>query len=624
MPLNIGSNIAALRAQRRLGEASSQVGSALTRLSSGQRINSASDDASGLAVATSLKARRTVYLQGIRNLNDGVSLIAVAEAGTESLSSILTRQRELATQAATETLSASQRIALNRESDALTTEFNRIVESTQFNGQKLLNGDTSTLTLQGGIGASASLTVSLGSGLLRPIGDGTYQAGVSFSAPDSPVDTVYTDLDGDGKVDALAAGYNVGGAYIMRGLGGGAFAAPTQVIAAGSAAVVGAVDLNGDGNIDIVTAAESTNKLYVSFGNGSGTFGTAVTYATGTSSGIYGLELSDFNGDGSVDAAILGQGTVGILLNNGNGTLSGPVTVAASASTETQFDSADINNDGIVDMVVADGSENTVSYYIGNGNGTFKARQTISIGSYARDVRVGDLNRDGNVDLVVSNAGADTIQVYNGRGDGTFVSGVTYSVAQAGWNTLYDANADGYLDVVTAGFNSTPAEVLLNNGSGGLTAGAQLSLPASMYGKVGAADVNGDGVPDIITAHGSAIDKLVTFVANTRQGATMGLLDISTQAAARESFAIIDAAMERASKELGVLGATQSRLSSWLNTLRSTTENLAVATSRIMDADVAEESANLTAAVIRQQAAAAILAQANQAPALVMTLLQPR
>src|SRR5690606_8709682 len=103
------------------------------RLGSGMRINRAVDDAAGLAVASALDARSRIYTQAIRNVNDGISLLNIAEGGISQMSDIIGRIRELATQAANGTFSAVQRITLDREADLLVDEFNRLTESTFFN-----------------------------------------------------------------------------------------------------------------------------------------------------------------------------------------------------------------------------------------------------------------------------------------------------------------------------------------------------------------------------------------------------------------------------------------------------------------------------------------------------------
>ena len=143
MTIRLGSNISSLTAQRKLADGTAALSKTFERLSSGQRINRASDDAAGLAIADSLNAASRVYTQGIRNFSDGLSLLSIAEGALQQLQAITIRQIELAEQAANGVYSTKQRQALNDEANALVDEFNRIVESTSFNGLNVLDGTLS-------------------------------------------------------------------------------------------------------------------------------------------------------------------------------------------------------------------------------------------------------------------------------------------------------------------------------------------------------------------------------------------------------------------------------------------------------------------------------------------------
>lgn len=132
--ISIGTNISSQKAQRQLDLNGTNLGRVFERLASGQRINRASDDVAGLAVSSSLRADQRVYTQGVRNLNDGVSLLNVADGAVSQLSSIVMRLRELAEQASNGILGDQQRSSLDDEAQALREEYNRIAQSTEFNG----------------------------------------------------------------------------------------------------------------------------------------------------------------------------------------------------------------------------------------------------------------------------------------------------------------------------------------------------------------------------------------------------------------------------------------------------------------------------------------------------------
>lgn len=158
MRITLGSNIASLTAQRRLDEASRDLSKSYERLSSGMRINRASDDAAGLALADSLSADSRISNQAIKNLNDGISLFTIAASAIENLTGLLVRMEELAEQSANGTYSSVQRAALDGEAQALWNEYTRITETTEFNGISLLNGSASNIDLQAGRGEQAVLS----------------------------------------------------------------------------------------------------------------------------------------------------------------------------------------------------------------------------------------------------------------------------------------------------------------------------------------------------------------------------------------------------------------------------------------------------------------------------------
>jgi flagellin len=159
MPLVINTNVASLNSQRQLMNSGNALDRATERLSSGQRINSAKDDAAGLAISNRMTSQIRGLDQAIRNANDGVSLIQTAEGALQETTNILQRMRELAIQSANGIYSDSDRATLNAEVQQLVLELDRIAETTSFNGQKLLDGSLGKVQLQ--VGADANQTIEL-------------------------------------------------------------------------------------------------------------------------------------------------------------------------------------------------------------------------------------------------------------------------------------------------------------------------------------------------------------------------------------------------------------------------------------------------------------------------------
>ena len=182
MSITIGSNISSLKAQRQLTKSTASLSSTYSKLSSGMRINKASDDAAGLAIADSLKADQKIASVAIRNANDGISSIAIADGALAQVSDVLTRLAELAEQSANGVYSTDQRSALQNEFSALGSEIQRIALTTEFNGVKLLSGGAG-ITLQVGFDSNADSQISIRNvtGTLASLGIGDAAGAMTYS-----------------------------------------------------------------------------------------------------------------------------------------------------------------------------------------------------------------------------------------------------------------------------------------------------------------------------------------------------------------------------------------------------------------------------------------------------------
>jgi len=156
MPQVINTNVMSLNAQRNLNRTQTSLHQSLTRLSSGLRINSAKDDAAGLAIATRFTAQINGLNQAVRNANDGISLAQTAEGALQEITSNLQRMRELAVQASNATYSTGDRSSLQNEVQSLQDEITRITKAVEFNGVKVL-GTSATLTFQVGVNATSGV-----------------------------------------------------------------------------------------------------------------------------------------------------------------------------------------------------------------------------------------------------------------------------------------------------------------------------------------------------------------------------------------------------------------------------------------------------------------------------------
>lgn len=203
----LNGNIAALRAQRMLDSSSFSLGRSLERLSTGSRINRASDDAAGLAVASLLGAKRRQYIQGVRNLNDSVSALSIADGAMAQLQDILNRQRELAQQAANGSLSSSQRSSLNAEAQRLAEEYQRTIAATSFNGRTLLNASQAGAGVVNAQGGGSNIKLNILHERELTVGTGVYTTRATQTVAVSAggeFQFLSTDLNSDGINDAIA------------------------------------------------------------------------------------------------------------------------------------------------------------------------------------------------------------------------------------------------------------------------------------------------------------------------------------------------------------------------------------------------------------------------------------
>ncbi len=179
MALTVNSNVGSLNAQHNLLKSQSALGTSMTRLSSGLRINSAKDDAAGLAISDRMTAQIRGMNQAARNANDGISLAQTAEGAMQETTNILQRMRELSVQAANDTNTTADRTSIDTEMSQLTSELSRIASTTSFNGQKLINGKATKHVFQVGANKGETIEVDLSKSAFNMTAGGLKVSGLS-------------------------------------------------------------------------------------------------------------------------------------------------------------------------------------------------------------------------------------------------------------------------------------------------------------------------------------------------------------------------------------------------------------------------------------------------------------
>jgi len=616
MGLLIGTNIASLRSQRLLNESHARAQNIGQQLASGQRINKASDDSASLAIVSALNNDTRVFTQGVRNLNDGISLLSIADGAISQLVDITTSLVELAEQSSNGVLSSSQRNALDQEAQALKKEYLRIIQSTTFNNRAVLTSELGELRLQDGYGVNGGIAATLGG----KVGNGTFGTGVSYASGGLPIEMASGDLNYDGKLDVVAADLNNPVVRVLLGDGSGGFSASVSYAATGTGmSDVTLGDLNNDGILDLVASQNGGSGIIAKLGDGLGGFGTNVSLTAGTN--VAHVTLADFNGDGNLDIANTdgGSASFSIFLGAGNGTF-GARTSFATGTTPAAISTGDVNKDGKIDIVATDWGGNTVSVYQGLGNGTFGTRVSYASGGQPASVNLVDLNNDGWLDFFSTNRAGSSISVWLNDKTGNFGTQATYSTPFLPYDSSFgDYNGDGNLDISVGHFNATPVDILLGNGNGSFSA-YKSYYNGQLFLSLLTDDFNNDGVDDVVT--GDGIGSVSVLLGNTTAG-TAPLLDFSLKSLtdSKQALSIFQNKLEHLTSQRSQIGAFESRLATATSVLTSRKENLAMTQSQIMDVDIAEKSAGFVREKVLQEISTSILGQANLQPDITLKLL---
>lgn len=603
----INTNVASLNAQRNLNESQGGLQTSLERLSSGLRINSAGDDAAGLAIAERFSAQISGLEQAQRNSNDGISFAQTAEGGLDEIGNLLQRVRELSVQAANDTNSNSDRAALNEEVQQAVAEVNRIAASTQFNDQNVLDGALEDLIFQ--VGANAGQTIGVdgvdarGSQLGAVIQE---TSGISdrviAADPDGNAEQIvqfdqefnFSELSGDGSFSVIVGGTEIDDL-------------PENINTVEELAAA----LNAEGSLadDVEFSGDNaTNQL-------------TITNISGEEQEFL-LQAQDGNDDSTVTASQDdfdddANSTVGVadaeLDVEGNADINGQLTVDGQ-TVNISVDAADVDDgedvaaavqEQLRDAGISDVDVNFNSDVGGGGNAGLEFENT---GGGDRSIAVALSNEDN----VVASAGA-----LEAEGDRTlgevFTAGDTADftldvdgtdIQVQGASNLDDVvsaiNAQSQETGVSANLNATNDDIVFSG-----AAGEDFDVEITVTGQNGrdnsTQDINATAANDSV------------FVND---------FDVTTRDNATETLTAVDFAIDQVNSLRGDLGATQNRFESTIANLSIGSENLQAARSRIVDADFASETADLTRAQILQQAGTSVLAQANQIPQNVVSLLQ--
>ena len=359
---------------------------------------------------------------------------------------------------------------------------------------------------------------------------------------------------------------------------------------------VAVADFNGDGQPDLAVADAESNAISIFLGNSNGTFATEVSYNTGAVSAPISIIAADFNGDSKPDLAVVngGSNNVSILLNTGNGTFAtdGHIAIKADYATGSfpvSVIAADFNGDGKADLAVANSDSNTVSVYINNGGGTFATKvdynakvDNSTFGSMPTSVTTADFNSDGKPDLAVTNGSSNTVSVFVNNGDGTFANKVDYAAGKDAISvTAADFNGDNKPDLAVANYNggySSTVSVLINNGDGTFATKVNY-ITDTGSDSIAAADFNGDGKQDLAVTNN--VSKTISVLPNNGDGTFANKVDYTT-GSFPSSIAAADFNGD-GKQDLAVTNYGYNTVSVFLNTTATTVSRSIITTQAVSD-----------------------------------------
>jgi len=670
----INSNTKALYASNALQVNNRQMADSMQQLSTGKRINGAKDDAAGLAIATRMTADLRGMAMSIKNANDGISMMQTAEGALGEVTNMLQRMRELSVQAATGSMTRENRVALQKEMDQLISEIDNVSRTTNFNGIKLLDGSAKGVAIQTGVKENDQVAVTIENSSSKSLGlqgfmvEGTVTSGRVGTFTTQAVDDVLingknalgTAIAADVTASALASNINTNiGEHRVKAT---AFNTIKGVAPTTNVFATGAVKIAVDGGTAIdIGAANSVQELVNNINRdaagvtavlaGDGTIelsnNTGQTLAiTGTAPETAGLTTGTYKGYVTLES--LDGGNVKIVAKNeangygmsASGTVGDVKVMGFNQSTDgtsfagTAVSSTAINlthdlringyKVGVSDDSSALAKAAAINKLTDQTGVVAKAKTEVKVTTAlaaignATSVKINGteittLSTQTTMQGVVSEINAKL----NGVRASTDIDGNLILTSEGADISVEDANSFITGIQSTSGDSSSPTVTGALITAGGVTVKGRVFLSSEI-----GAQIRVDSYATSSTVRNASLALVGLSAQGGSDTLVGGALQITSQESAGRALTSIDKALEKVALSRANLGAFQNRLTAAIDNITTTRTNLNESRSRIMDADYGQVTTELARQQIIQQAAMAMLAQANQQPQSVLSLLQ--
>lgn len=569
----INHNLSAINAQNQMYKTALSQSKSTERLSSGLKINRAADDAAGLAISEKMRAQIRGLDQASRNAQDGISMIQTAEGALSETHDILQRMRELSVQASNGTNTDADRAAIQAELDELTSEINRIGNTTEFNKQNILDGGAKTTnsgkvtdakgaTLMGSASADTSTDLSGATAQIK-VDDITFDL-------TSVVDQDWSDYKGSSSAGTVEDAIK-----------------ELENITAGDKKLSDLVDIKNEGGKISFTAKSNGQNSKIELSG------------TGDAYKLFGFASADELTSGHTDYAGKVNGTDATVKKHGlegSDALENDVTVTKDTTLKVT-----VGSESVVDVKL----NVDKTYDISNSD--------VNVAKAAKDEFVKDINNA----LQKAGLGDKVSASLSNDGKLQFVSATGKDIKVEG---LEDLDC-GYTAADEKGVKTVDKVVGPGSVGSGFNASFQIGANEGQSMSVTIEDMRASALGLTGNAGEAGFTKTNTVTDGSTDLKAEASLNVSAKEDATKAVTVIDNAISKVSKQRANLGAVQNRLEHTINNLSTSSENLTAAESRIRDTDMAKEMMNFTQKNVLAQATQAMLAQANQRPNQVLQLL---
>ena len=592
---SVNTNVGAQVASANIEKISKELDTAIARLSSGLRINSAKDDSAGMAIVSKMESQITGLNMAVRNATDSQALIDTTEGAQVEVVNILQRLRELAVQSANDSNTALDRSFINTEATQLIAEVDRIANQTSWNSTKMLDGTFTSKQFQ--LGANANETVTFSVDSVKSADIGNYRLNGTSTIVSASDDTI--------DAHTLTVTGNIGSSAIS--------------VVVGSSAATTASQINSVSASTGVTAT-AQNKLKMHSLSASGTL--SFTLGNDASSG----------GSSAISVTVNDKDDLRVIKD------------AINAVAGTTGISAEIHSDGNSALVLthSTGEDIKITAYNHGTDGSTLDLTTLdqdgavqaSTATESNTQILSDLAADTDLitstAAVVANAASYTLNTSAVNGYITITSAADDSA-----NSVEIIGVNGNGDTITESLGLSNASIatstntfatvtsikqLIANSAGNNTVGVTQSIAADAIGQLRFNSSNSFNVASSVNTQDD--NFLGTTAANTASLSALSTVALGTSAGAATAIDILDGAIAKINDQRATLGAISNRLDSTVSNLTNIITNTQSSVSNIRDADFSAETSRLTRAQILNQAATSMLAQANASKQSVLSLLQ--